>query len=422
MLLELSVKNFRSIKEKQTLSLVADKGTELLEKNTFQTGLKNIPRVVHAAVIYGPNAAGKSNLILAMEFIEEAILFSAKAKQAGEFFKIKSFLFDENTVKQPSEFEIHFVQEGIRYQYGFALTNTMVISEWLSAYPKGRPRVWYERNYNFEKEKYDWTFGSFFKGERDVIANATRKNALFLSTAIQLNNDHLKPVYEWFEKTLAVFSAEHTNYFMDEFTKETCEKNKEAIKSFLEKADLSISDIKLEKEDISAEKFKFPPDLPPEIKERLIKSMQTTVKLAHKKNSDSENVYLDFQDESDGTKKLFAFAGPWLDILSKGRVVFIDELNNSLHPLIVRHLIEIINNAELNKAGAQLIFTTHDTSLLDAEIFRRDQVWFVEKDKENATRLYPLTEFSPRKGEALGKGYLKGRYGALPFIGESKIS
>jgi len=422
MLLEFSVKNFRSIKEKQTLSLVADNGKELFEKNTFQTGLKNIPRAVHSAVIYGPNAAGKSNLILAMEFVEETVLTSAKAKQEGDLFKVKPFLFDDNTIKEPSEFEIHFIQEGIRYQYGFTISETMVSNEWLTAYPKGRPQVWFDRRYNIEKEKHDWIFGSFFKGSREIIANATRKNALFLSVAIQLNNENLKPIYDWFEKTLVVFSADYTGYFVDEYTKNICEKNKDMIKAFLESADLSISDFKLEKEPDSSQKLEFPSDFPLEFKERIVNSMQTKVKVAHRKSNDAKDVFLDMQDESDGTKKLFALSGPWMDILLKGRVVFIDELNNSLHPLMVRHLIELINNPVANKSGAQLIFTTHDTSLLDADIFRRDQVWFVEKDKENATHLYPLTEFSPRKGEALGKGYLKGRYGALPFIGELKLS
>jgi AAA15 family ATPase/GTPase len=422
MLLEFSVKNFRSIKEKQTLSLVADKGKELLEKNTFQTGLKNIPRAVHSAVIYGPNAAGKSNFILAMEFVEETVLSSAKAKQEGEPFRVKPFLFDANTEKEPSEFEIHFMQADIRYQYGFTVSPRMVVNEWLSVYPKGRPQVWFERKYNVEKEKHDWIFGSFFKGNREMIANATRKNALFLSTAIQLNNEQLKPVYDWFEKTLVVFDVGFGEVLGDEYTKEICEENKDAVKAFLAAADLSILDIKLEREAISPERFKFASDFPSEIKEMMMKSMQTRVKVAHRKTLSSEPVFLDLQEESDGTRKLFALAAPWLNILSQGRVVFVDELNSSLHPLMVRHLIELVNTPALNKSGAQLIFTTHDTSLLDADIFRRDQVWFVEKDKENSTHLYPLTEFSPRQGEALGKGYLKGRYGALPFIGEIKIS
>ena len=122
-----------------------------------------------------------------------------------------------------------------------------------------------------------------------------------------------------------------------------------------------------------------------------------------------------------GQKKLFAFAGPWLDVLEKGRVLFVDELDTSLHPLLIRFLIEIIQNKMVNKNDAQLVFTTHDTSLLDTDLFRRDQIWFVEKDNASATRLYPLSDFSPRKGEALEKSYLKGRYGALPFVADLRL-
>ncbi|MBU1744679.1 MAG: ATP-binding protein, partial [Proteobacteria bacterium] len=144
------------------------------------------------------------------------------------------------------------------------------------------------------------------------------------------------------------------------------------------------------------------------------------IRFLHKTDA-GESISFKFDDESDGSKKIFAFAGPWLDVLAKGRILFIDELDTSLHPLMVRFLIGLIQNPEINKHNAQLIFTTHDTSVLDTELFRRDQVWFMEKDREQASRLYPLSDFKPRKGEALEKGYLNGRYGALPFIGELRF-
>ena len=139
------------------------------------------------------------------------------------------------------------------------------------------------------------------------------------------------------------------------------------------------------------------------------------------KTDTGESVPIHFSDESDGTRRLFAFAGPWLDVLANGRIIFIDELGTSLHPLIVRFLIGLIQSPEINKNNAQLIFTTHDTSVLDTDILRRDQVWFVEKDGDQASKLYPLSDFMPRKKEALERGYLKGRYGALPFIGELRF-
>jgi AAA15 family ATPase/GTPase len=144
------------------------------------------------------------------------------------------------------------------------------------------------------------------------------------------------------------------------------------------------------------------------------------IQFSHKTDS-GDSVFFPLAYESDGTRKLFALAGPWLDVLAKGRILFCDELDTSLHPLMVRFLIGLVQNPEINRHNAQLIFTTHDTSVLDTELFRRDQVWFVEKDREQASRLYPLSDFKPRKGEALEKGYLNGRYGALPYIGELRF-
>lgn len=191
---------------------------------------------------------------------------------------------------------------------------------------------------------------------------------------------------------------------------------------FMNSADISITGIELKKIPFSQEIF--PTNMHQEIKEHLIRDFQgkemTNVRFLHKTDN-KDIVSFDISDESGGTQKLFAFAGPLLDVLAKGRILLVDELDTSLHPLMVRFLISLIHNPEVNRSNAQLVFTTHDTSVLDTEIFRRDQVWFVEKNAENATRLYPLTEFSPRKGEALERGYLNGRYGALPFIGEFKF-
>jgi len=256
----------------------------------------------------------------------------------------------------------------------------------------------------------------------DVWQKATRQNGLFLSTAIQLNNEQLKPVFNWFQQKLAVILPGGDINL--QFSIEQCasEDGKKRVMKFMNSADISIMGIELKKMPFSPDIL--PPNMPQEIKEHFIRNFQgkemTNVRFLHKTDSE-EIVSFDISDESGGTQRLFAFAGPLLDVLSKGRILFVDELDTSLHPLMVRFLISLIHNPEVNRSNAQLVFTTHDTSVLDTEIFRRDQVWFVEKDPEGATKLYPLTEFSPRKGEALERGYLHGRYGALPFIGEFKF-
>lgn len=169
----------------------------------------------------------------------------------------------------------------------------------------------------------------------------------------------------------------------------------------------------------------LPSDMPLNIKEEIAKDLKGE-KLAllyfmHSSSDNGKAVPLGFKEESAGTRKLFALAGPWLDVLENGFVLFVDELDTSLHPHLVRFLLNMFHNPEANRHNAQLIFTTHDTTILDQRLMRRDQVWFIEKDAENTTRLYPLSDYKPRKGEALQKGYLYGRYGALPFPGELRL-
>ncbi len=408
MLIEFSVTNFRSIQETQTLSMMANAATELQAENTFNSGIARLPRLLHSAVIYGPNAAGKSNLLLALRFMKNFVLSSAKEGQQGEKIKITPFLFHQQTKTQASEFEVLFIQEGVRYQYGFALTDERVTHEWLLAYPEKRAQRWFEREYDFSSQQENWYFGTKFKGRRQVWKEATRSNALFLSTAIQLNNTQLKPVFDWFQEQLYVGKSMN---FDPSTTIRQCQTSKQKILAFLKAADLSIEDFHLKTKKVSLEHFFA--EMPQALREQL----RIEVKMLHNVIGDNQKkVALNLEDESDGTQRLFEFAGSWLDTLEVGAVLGVDELDSSLHPLIMGFLIGLFHNPEFNKHHAQLIVTTHDTAVLDKEIFRRDQIWFVEKNEENATLLYPLSDFSPRKEEAWQKGYLRGRYGALPYV------
>ena len=425
MLLEFSVTNYRSIRDTQTLRMSASnyyKGLE--ETNCFDAGVNGLPKLLRTAVIYGPNAAGKSNLLRALHFMQSFVLLS-HSHQEGQAINVAPFAFNSHTQNEPSEFEIFFVQDNVRYQYGFAVSRVRVTREWLLAFPEGKAQRWYEREYDAKTDEDRWYFGSKFTGRRRIWQDATRKNALFLSTAIQLNNEQFKPVFAWFQEKLAVILPGAQINLQLSVDQCASAEGKDRIMAFLNSADIGISGIEIKKIPLPPMKPEMlPPDMPQPLKEQVLRDMQgkeiPDIQFIHKTNS-GESVPFPFFDESDGTKKLFAFAGPWLDVLAKGHILFIDELDTSLHPLMVRFLIGLIQNPVINKHNAQLIFTTHDTSVLDAELFRRDQVWFVEKDREQASRLYPLSDFKPRKGEALEKGYLNGRYGALPFIGELRF-
>jgi len=418
MLIEFNVTNFRSFWETQTLQMTAGSSVEMSEQNSFASPIQNLPRLLRSSVIYGPNAAGKSNLIKALYFMKRFTLSSAQG-QEGEPIPIKPFMFNQDGLSQPSEFEVIFVAEGVRYQYGFAANTERVTREWLLAYPQGRVQRWFERVYNLDTEQDDWYFGSKFSGKKKIWQEATRANTLFLSAAIQLNSEQLKPVFYWFQHLVVI---RHQDILDPGFSMLQCQTDsgRKSILEFMNKADLSIDDIRCESREFSASEL--PNDLPQDMKNQIAKDMQgkksIRVAFGHNIAGTEQSTWLPIEEESDGTRKLFAYAGPWLDGLSEGRVFLVDELDTSLHPYMIRFLLKLLHNNETNKNNAQLIFTTHDTSVLDQKIMRRDQIWFIEKDKNNASSLYPLSDFKPRQHEALGKGYLQGRYGALPYIGE----
>ena len=417
MIIELKVKNFRSIRDQQTFSLVASPATEL-EQNICLSGSDSGLGLVRTAVIYGANAGGKSNLLSALFFMRMFILSSAKESQQGEKIRVESFSFDDTSRNEPSEFEVTFIKNGLRYQYGFVVNEDRIFEEWLFAYPSSRAQQWFSRVYDKKNEEYSWKFSKFFKGNKQII-DLTRSDVLFLSNAVKLNNEQLVPIFNWFQKDLVLIDSSNGGGlgYGKSLDHIKTEDGKKRILKFMNAADPSIADVVLDMEKVTEKNLpRFPSSMPKEVQDFLKKEMMSRdnpkISFLH------GDISLDLGDESDGTRRLLAFAGRWIDALDNGRVLIVDEIDNSLHPLVVRFLIKLLYDPEVNKKNAQLIFTTHDTSLLDNEIFRRDQIWFVEKDKSNSTQIYPLLDFSPRKHEAIGRGYLQGRYGALPYIGQ----
>jgi hypothetical protein len=415
MLLDFRVKNFRSLRDEQTLSLVAAKDKSLQELNTMPSGIKAAPTLLRSVAIYGPNAGGKSNLIKALQYMRAVVAESASVMQPGQTFNVQPFRLDALSVAQPTEFDISFVLDGVRHQYGFELTAQRVTREYLLVYKAFKPQQWFERHYDAASGKDVYDFGVGLKGPKSVWEGATRPNALFLSMAVQLNSEQLQPVFAWFLNQLAIFNeitplGQH--FSVDMLRKP---EGKRAICDFLTSADISISDIEVVTRKVSGQAVHF--DMAAGKTEVRNEEQEVNELLFHHVTEQGKAVF-SLGDESMGTRNLLFLTGPVLDILNKGMVLVVDELDSSLHPLLVRRLVELFQNPVVNKKGAQLIFTTHDTSLLDPDLFRRDQIWFVEKDRDQASKLYPLSDFSPRKNEALERGYLVGRYGALPFLGD----
>lgn len=411
MFIDFNVKNFRSFHEQQMFSLIKSKSDEH-PNNAFSIHENSNFSLLKTVAIYGANASGKSNFLKALYTMKRIVTGNY---QRGDKLPITPFKLNSSTIDQPTEFEITFIVDNVRYQYGFSASATQIYDEWLFAYPKGHAQKWFERIWDQETQSYDWKFSSFLLGSKQIWLQSTRENALFLSTAVQLNSEQLKPIFDWFNDILHFSNSDG---FTPIFTANLCEDNKSDILEFLKTADFHISDINVEKKELNISDF--PTEMPEQLKDFLAKNLKgekgLRLETIHIDNN-GKQVPFDFHDESDGTQKFFAFAGPILDVLRNGYVLCIDELNVNLHPKLVKFLVELFHHPESNPKNAQLIFTTHETSILTQDVFRRDQIWFCERSKEQSSILYPLSDFSPKKGkENLELGYLSGRYGALPFI------
>lgn len=414
MLVEFRVKNFRSLRDEQVLSLVASKDQTLQGTHTLTTGLKAVPNLLKSAVIYGANASGKSNLIKALQYMRGMVLESASVIQPGQSYGVQAFLLDAVSAQEPSEFEVTFILAGVRYQYGLAMTAQRIVREHLLVYKAFKPQRWFERHFDTETGKDVYDFGLGLKGAKHLWEGATRPNALFLSMAVQLNSEVLRPVFDWFAQGLVIFNeqVQLSPQVSIQMLKQV--EGRKQICDFLSAADISIADIEVLTRKVPGQMVQL--DLAAETTEVRPDAMEVhQLRFSHV--TEQGKAVFDLMDESSGTRNLLFLAGPVLDILHKGLTLVIDELDTSLHTLLVRELVRLFHSPQANTGGAQLIFTTHDTSLLDApDLFRRDQVWLVEKDRDQASALVALVEFSPRKNEALERGYLLGRYGGVPFL------
>jgi hypothetical protein len=415
MLLEFRFRNFRSFRQEAAFSLLASTDKELEDTNTISTALKVIPRTLRSAVIYGSNASGKTNVLAGLSFMQNLIAGSASL-QPGQALNFQPFRLDADAPGQPALFEITLLLDGARYQYGFEFNASRVTSEWLLVYTKQKPQRWIDRTIVDDRDEYGST--PHLAGQKRLWQEATRPNSLFLSTAVQLNSDQLRPLYDWLTQSLVVFLNGGIIPWNLSTTALQTLKTNEAITALIAAADIGISGIRAVQEKGLVQSLQF--DLLTGKSEHRSGPQDILVPM-FRHSFGQVSAEFGYADESQGTQKLFALAGPLLDILDKGRTLAIDELDRSLHPLLTQQIIRAFNDPEVNRNGAQLIFTTHDTSLLSAHLLRRDQVWLTEKDASQASSLIPLTTFSIRKGEALEKGYLSGRYGGLPILDQLLI-
>lgn len=407
MIIQLRIKNFLSIKEEIIFTTLASSMKEH-EDNLFDYKDK---KYLKSSVFYGANASGKTTFIKALNFMKEYV-FNSNMLQYNQSIQVMPFAFNDETFNKPSEFDIIIVKDNIKYKYGFSVTKEKVIEEYLYWFPNGREKMIFERN----NEEY--LFPQKEEKKLNDIATKNTANKLFLTTSAAWNYELTKPVVDWFfNDLLIVFDCNSANgYTLDKFASEEKE-YVNFILNLLNQADINISNIIVKSNELSFEEFSKTPfynSLNVEnIHKDNFKAKQFEVKATHRVLDKEYN--LDFGFESLGTQNLFSLSAVLYDVLKNNKVLVIDELDKSLHPILVRNIISMFGKN--NKGGAQLIFNTHDTNILDLDIFRRDQIWFVEKKYiDSSTHIYPLSDFSIRKNDNLAKGYLLGRYGAIPYI------
>ena len=418
MLIEFKIKNYRSFHGEAVLSMVASPDKSL-SQNILSSPAFGNRNLLHSAVIYGANAAGKTNLMSAASFMASFVNQSSERK-INTPINIKPFLLTGVSNLEPIEFEVTFMDdENVRYQYGFQLTGELILREWLVAYPKGLPQTWFERE-STQKDNPEptWYFGRNLKGQNNQIADLTRPDVLFLSNAARFNHQQLSRVFRWFQKSFKVLNASELEPTLLTYSAVKAREDDRLgvdLHRLLEVADFGITGFDVHEETYTDQNL--PEDMPAELRKQLVNKKHLNISMRHPINGQAE-VSFPLEEESSGTQRFFALSGPLAEVLENGWTLLVDELDSSLHPLLVHYLIELFHSPRTNPKGAQLIFNTHDTTLMDSSLFRRDQIWFVEKDRQGCSHLYSLLEYSPRKGESLARGYLQGRYGAIPFLGE----
>jgi len=419
MLLEFTIGNFLSIKEKKTLSLEATSIKEHLDTNVVKL---NRFQLLRGAVIYGANAGGKSNLIKAMSTMRRIVKQSFDASSTDEL-GITPFLLSTETTSAPSFFEILFLIGTVRYRYGFEVDNISIKSEWLFESKIKSEKLLFIR----DGDGID--VSPSFKEAKD-LEEKTRDNALFLSVLDQFNGNTAKSIMKWFTNFITISGLSHERYKNVTFKMLEDENTKPQLLDFYKKLDLGFDEIDLEKNPFDTKDISklFNEEITKQFLSDIEGKSKIDIKTIHKKyNNENEIVgYEKFdmrKQESSGTNKVFNISGPVFDVLQDGGVLIIDELDASLHPLMTLMIAKLFNSSEFNKTNAQLIFATHDTNLFEYGHYRRDQIYFVEKDIYGASDLYSLVEYKEdggkkiRNDRSFEKDYIQGRYGAIPFIG-----
>jgi predicted ATPase len=415
MIVFFSVENYLSIRDRQEFSLVPsaffkEHADTLLRCDAVEGG-----ELLPSAVIYGPNASGKTNLITAFQWFRSAVNFSQTRGNPKGGVPRRAFALSQSCKARPTKIELEFVMDDTRYRYGIHATDDAFTEEWLYSFPRGRRQMLFERS-SPDKIK----FGRTLKGQNKVISELMRPNSLFLSAAAQNGHEQLSKAYSFitsvkFDSTIVpnLRSMAANNEVIDGRIIDFLKQIGTGVIGFRAKKEESSPDVKVFSSELHALIQRHLPDTanfePP--------ARQTDFELAHQ-SDDEELVYFELAHESAGTRRLLVILASVFASLDAGTALFIDELDASLHTQVGEAVLALFSNPKTNPLGAQLIATTHDTNLMTSDFLRRDQIWVSEKDVSGATHLFPLSDIKTRNTDNIEKGYLQGRYGAVPFSGD----
>lgn len=411
MIIDFTVENFLSIKDAATLSLVASPPYNIHPSHIIDSPDENI-KLLKMVVLYGANASGKSNFLIALKALRSFILTS-HTNEPDEHLKLMPFILDKGTKEEPTSFDINFFADNIRYNYSLTLVKEEIYNEELYYFPKGKKTKVFTRDL-LENDEYEYSFGSLLKPKRiyEDIAFKTSNNILFISKAVQDNSKPLKVVYDWFSKILT--EEPGINEVAEEIRES--EDKKENLIRFLSNQDLDIFDVSVDVR-LVAEELRQDPNvnISAELRARILEDLKDKKFLkitTYHRDNDGDLVPLPLGYESEGTRKLFSLS-PIFEENEVSKVFFIDEISSDLHPLLVKNYV----TSAQEQSNNQLICVTHDTHLIDPDIMRKDQIYFVEKGLNQATRIYSLLDFKARNDrENWELRYLSGRYGATPSL------
>lgn len=405
MILEFTCTNHKSIKDKVGFSFVAS------SDSTYDENLREYGKikVLRSAIIYGPNGSGKSNFLSALEFVKNLVCGSINHQPGQGIFQAPHKLSSKS---EPTEYTIQFVKDEVRYAYGFSIANNEVADEYLYFFPNGKQvKI-------FEREKMEIKVGDKYKKVFELSLNVLKENRLFLSCAANYSNlKEVEAAFLFFQTDIVVYNPNMNNWIEYSIQLMQNDENvKKMFLDFLQELGTGIKDIKVKLEKVRVKMSELPADMP--------EALKTVITMQDANSIDAKIVYDSFEtdlmmEESVGIRKLFEILCPIIDIIKNGKILICDEFEMGLHEKIVHYIIKTFNIAKQDKC-AQLLITTHDTSLLDLELFRRDQIWFTELDDNRSTVLYSLAEIkNVRKTENLEKGYISGKYGAIPMLNQS---